>query len=145
MIRFPIAVKLIALGHYFRRFSRQLQVIHQESCIDEYGGYSDISVSNYVRMVYAVSLSRSLKNCYRNFGKVQFDSTTQLTKDVRMSTYACLFFGKGCCVTIIWCICPCLTEKLMSIPRVYSARPSMLCSRTGKSLWSAFRLMVTTR
>ena len=54
--RFSLAVKLIALDDFLRSVSRQLQVIREGSGIDEYGGFSKISISNYVRIICAVFL-----------------------------------------------------------------------------------------
>jgi hypothetical protein len=56
--RFTLAVKLIALGDSFRSVSRQLNVIREESGIADYGGSSDVTISNYVRIVCAVSLQK---------------------------------------------------------------------------------------
>jgi hypothetical protein len=54
--RFRLAVKLVALGDSFRSVSRQLGVIREETGMAEFGGASDVTVSNYVRIVCAVSL-----------------------------------------------------------------------------------------
>ncbi|KAH6602697.1 hypothetical protein BASA61_000862 [Batrachochytrium salamandrivorans] len=56
--RFQLAIKLVALGDSFRSVSRQLQVIRDESGIAAYGGASDITVSNYIRICMAASLQK---------------------------------------------------------------------------------------
>ncbi|KAH6577372.1 hypothetical protein BASA60_004062 [Batrachochytrium salamandrivorans] len=56
--RFQLAIKLVALGDSFRSVSRQLQVIRDESGIAAYGGASDVTVSNYIRMCMAASLQK---------------------------------------------------------------------------------------
>ena len=55
MKRFTLAVQLLAPGNSLHSVSRQLQVIREGSGIDEYGGFSDISISNYMRVVWHFS------------------------------------------------------------------------------------------
>ena len=60
-------VKLITLGDSFRSVCRQFQVIRGESGIAEYNGSSDVSISNYVRLVCAASLQKlddPLQKCW---------------------------------------------------------------------------------
>eukprot|EP00171_Calliarthron_tuberculosum_P018411 IDg18411t1 len=56
--RFALAVKLIALGDSFRSISHQLHVICEKSGIAAYGGTSDVTIPNYVRVVCAASLQK---------------------------------------------------------------------------------------
>ena len=89
--RFQLAVKLVALGDSFRSVSRQLQVIREETGMAEFGGASDVTVSNYVRIVCAVSLQRLSEILAATWAvSISFDCSTHQTRsyvDIRMRVF----------------------------------------------------------
>ncbi|KAH9251486.1 hypothetical protein BASA81_010654 [Batrachochytrium salamandrivorans] len=89
--RFQLAIKLVALGDSFRSVSRQLQVIRDESGIAAYGGASDITVSNYIRICMAASLQKLSEILETTWAiSIAFDCSTHQSRsylDVRGSIF----------------------------------------------------------
>ena len=86
--RFQLAIKLVALGDSFRSVGRQLQVIREESGIAAYGGASDVTVSNYIRICMAGCLQKLSEILETTWAiSIAFDCSTHQSRsylDVRV-------------------------------------------------------------
>lgn len=89
--RFQLAVKLVALGDSFRSVSRQLGVIREETGMAEFGGASDVTISNYVRIVCAASLQSLSEIWAKSWAvSISFDCSTHQTRsyvDIRIRVF----------------------------------------------------------
>ena len=127
--------RLIALCDSFSSVSGKSQVIRNESGIAEHGSSFDISISNYVRIVCAVSLQK-LEELMQKFWACSIGLDCSTHRGRSYVNVQGFLFREGLLRNYHLLAIPCLTDTHVIISRIhiYSASSSMLCSRAGKSL-----------